>query len=73
MTIDLLNVAIARALGLPTERLQSLTLELDPGHAPMVRATYVVDDRDVTERLRKVLQFYELRPIGTIAIPKERR
>ena len=73
MTINLLYVEIARALGVPTERLQSLVLELDPGRAPLVRATFIVNDRDVAERLRKVLQFYELRPIGTIGIAKERR
>ena len=49
------NQRLAEALGLPTDKLIRVTLDLTPLHYPQVSATYLIThpDHTVTEALRR--------------------
>jgi hypothetical protein len=71
MSSNFIHLAIATALGLNPEGLVGFRLDCNAGEMPKVQATYLVRDG---ERLRRVLQLYEVRPTGTIgfSLPEDK-
>ncbi len=62
-----INDAIARACGLPTERLVRLTVDVLPDHMPVVRAYYMPEG---AEQLVEVLGSLEFREdLAHIEVP----
>lgn len=62
-----LNDAIARACGLPTERLVRLTIDVLPDHMPVVRAYYMPEGAEQLVEVLGSLVFRE--DLAHIEIP----
>lgn len=57
------GIDLCRAVGLDPKLVRSLTIDIEPGHVPMLRAEQYLSP-EVGQRVVAVMKRYEIHPVG---------